>query len=540
MDRGQARFRRWLHAVGRGIAPSVRVKWRRASLVTPLLALLAGCSLSPAIQQNAVEYNAAAANYSDELLLYTLLRARDEAPLNMLALSTINGALSLQGSVGTTISYSGLRGGSATQGFGGVVTPSMLATSSPTFSMASLNTQGFTLGIIQPVSPVYIASKWSNGADREFLLRLFIKSIRMNEGGRYRDYFNNPSSPEEIAAFNAKLHGWIPHMTMRALTVLEPLGPPFDPAIDARVTATLSTPASGDATPASTTPVPSANPAATAMLGAYQHLLPLGTGAYRVGNAPPVSRPGVTTLQLYREFPQQVVLCIDRRALGDEALAVTTAPLVAESPTVANAQVAQALKSAALAGAGASGRAAAGGTAVAGSGTGPINGRAPGGVGSPPASLGTNLKVDRIAAIVPREVCTQDELVLPAMTEEKNARDSSTFSHVEWRSVAEVIQYLGAMLRTGTPDDARTWRESSRDGGDGALNVMFAASTAGEAGFVAIDYRGQRYAVNTDAARKPGAPRDHSLQAMALVSELISAAKVSSDIPTTQPIQLLP
>jgi hypothetical protein len=131
-----------------------------------------------------LDYNAGAANHNDQMLIYTILRARDDAPINVLALSTINGAVSVQGSLGATTGYKTIAG----MNVAASITPGVQASSSPTWSMASLNTQGFTLGIIQPISPTYIVSKWSTGLDREFLLRLFIKSINLKEDGGYHEY----------------------------------------------------------------------------------------------------------------------------------------------------------------------------------------------------------------------------------------------------------------------------------------------------------------------------------------------------------------
>ncbi len=188
------------------------------------IVLLDGCSLAGSIQRSAVDYNATVANYNDQMLIYTVLRARDEAPINILALSTITGELNLQAGIGSSSAYSSR--GSANSRFTTTAVPAIQASSSPTWSMASLNTRGFMLGIIQPISPMYVVSKWDTGIDREFLLRLLIKSINIQEDGHYRSYLNDPDSPEEMREFTARLHAWIPHMSMRALTVIEPLGPP--------------------------------------------------------------------------------------------------------------------------------------------------------------------------------------------------------------------------------------------------------------------------------------------------------------------------
>ena len=55
-----------------------------------------------------------------------------------------------------------------------------------------------------------------------------------------------------------------------------------------------------------------------------------------------------------------------------------------------------------------------------------------------------------------------------------------------------------------------------------------------------VDYRGDRYVIHSPADTPDAAVKDHSLQALSLLNELVSTAKVSSDIPNTQPIQIIP
>jgi hypothetical protein len=154
------------------------------------------------------------------------------------------------------------------------------------------------------------------------------------------------------------------------------------------------------------------------------------------------------------------------------------------------------------------------------------------------SSLASNLKVDRVAAVLPSGACGQHELVLPAYTEEDNAKDSGTYSHVEWRSIAEMIDYLGALLRARNSAAAQ-WTDTD---GSGAIvsHTLFQLSSDSQLGFTQVTYRGMRFAIHTENEREPAAPRNHSLQALSLLNELISAAKVSSDIPNTQEIQFVP
>src|ERR1700678_2400215 len=113
----------------------------RLVVVAALVLVLCACSMATSIQRDALDYNAGVANYNDQMLIYTILRARDDAPINLLALSTINGAVSVEGSLGATTGYRTVAGTNVTAS----VAPSVQASSSPTCSMASLNTQAFTL-----------------------------------------------------------------------------------------------------------------------------------------------------------------------------------------------------------------------------------------------------------------------------------------------------------------------------------------------------------------------------------------------------------
>jgi hypothetical protein len=499
-------------------------------VATSALALCA-CSMATSIQRDALDYNAGVANYNDQMLIYTILRARDEAPINLLALSTINGAVSMQGSLAATTGYKTVAG----TNFAASVTPGIQASSSPTWSMASLNTQGFTLGIIQPISPVYVVSKWSTGLDREFLLRLFIKSINLKEANRYHEYLNDPNSPTAMAAFSAKIHSWFPGISMRALTVLEPLGPTLDPSAVVAVSST-SQGSSKDVLPSRVERTDVPNAANAALLGAYEYLMPLGGGSFYVGNAAPRTPDGSLRLQLYREYPQQVVLCVSRTRLIADTLASPSVPLAEErEEEVALSNYALALKAAAKGGAGKTAETSQSNTGGA-TGAGAIGNAAlhP----QQNGSLGASLKVDRVAAVLPTGACGQHELVLPPYTEEDNAKDSGTYSHVEWRSIAEVIDYLGALLHARNTAAAQ-WTDTDASG-ISVSHTLFQLSSNSQPGFTQVAYRGMRFTIHTDDERDPAAPRDHSLQALSLLNELISAAKVSSDIPNSQEIQFVP
>ena len=280
------------------------------------------------------------------------------------------------------------------------------------------------------------------------------------------------------------------------------------------------------------------------LLEAYEHLIPLGNGSYFVGNAPPATESGPTRLQLYREYPQQVVLCVPKSTLTAAPGNGSATPMgmIEEEETQeeqsALSKYALQLRAAAKGGgagrdsvAPASARASAPGhlANAAGAPTATQNGR----------SLNNDLKADRVAALLPLGACTRDELVLPPFTEEHNSDLSGAFSHVQWRSVAEVINYLGSLLRAQAAANGERWQQLDENG-NAVTHVMFGLTADRAPGFATVEYRGVHYTVHTIADTSDPSLRDHSMQALSLLNELVSVAKVSSDIPNTQSIQIVP
>jgi hypothetical protein len=128
---------------------------------------------------------------------------------------------------------------------------------------------------------------------------------------------------------------------------------------------------------------------------------------------------------------------------------------------------------------------------------------------------------------------------LPTFTEEQNSGRSGVYSDVQWRSVAEVIKYLGTILRTADPTPGDRWQESDDDG-RAVTHVLFDLSRGRTPGFSTIEYRGSPYTIHSVADSSNPDVRDHSMEALSLLNELVSVAKVSSDIPNSQSIQIVP
>ena len=86
---------------------------------------------------------------------------------------------------------------------------------------------------------------------------------------------------------------------------------------------------------------------------------------------------------------------------------------------------------------------------------------------------------------------------------------------------------------------AAQWTDTDPSGTT-VSHTLFQLSSDSQPGFTQVAYRGTRFSIHTDEERDPAALRNHSLQALSLLNELISAAKVSSDIPNSQEIQFVP
>jgi hypothetical protein len=108
---------------------------------------------------------------------------------------------------------------------------------------------------------------------------------------------------------------------------------------------------------------------------------------------------------------------------------------------------------------------------------------------------------------------------------------------------ADSVSTSGTLLRTADPAGGNRWQEPDDDGRS-VTHVLFDLSSGGgqaaASGFASIDYRGTRYTVHSITDMPESAVRDHSMEALSLLNELVSVAKVSSDIPNTQSIQIVP
>ncbi len=592
-------------------------RWLLAAPLT-LLGACAGMipSLAPGIHDNAVAYNTAISDINDRVLLTNIVRARDEVPLNITELSTITGTLSEQASLGLAAPFGG-NYGSTPRGTG---TASVQLGTAPTFSMAALNTRGFTLNIIQPISPVYIASKWNTGVSHELLLLLFVKDIqfadsfvasradcaaqsRVPDPGAalaqatgqqplvacHHKFINNPDDAGEQRAFKNVIEQMLPSVGIKVMTILEPVGPPF-PFLPASGAATSAT--GGIDKSAATRASAAASP-----LAAFDLARQLGDASYHIGNSDKLAGGG----QMYRLYTNQVAVCAsdpvktsdgtfyiypvgaDISSARQAELAPATSALVpfdkdqqarledfknqcelAGRTSSHTCNAARALKPAPMSQAGSSAfssyavvRSASGSGLSAGNEAGAdassaTQGRAllstaVGGRAMPEVSA--SLQHNRVGALLRADDCYADQTIRDPITETEFHKYTETLGHIEWRSTAEVFQYLGAVLRqpgnvTWTVHRDRDVVGSTDAAAADAMFVLRQGSSAdAHRAKVKVEYGSESVAVGNGPVRLDGTGPvldDQSLVVLSILSELVNAAKISSDIPGTQQLQVLP
>lgn len=522
-------------------------------------------------------------NYSQKVVLENILRARNREPLSYSDLSSITDAASSQGSVGLSDPFGKLHGASAYNS----ITPSITASSSPTANIASLNSQGFIITMMQPISPQYIVSKWHSGYDQRELLQLFVKSIRFSDE---KLYVNDPKNIDISASGNdakisrekrtgfdqfnqviATLTGQ--NFQLKSLTLAEPVGPAF--ALVKTIT-TKQTPnaVAGDKTVNETDTNYSDLTAFTLASSLNDGQFHLGNQACDKVSAPtgsplPYDKASVTCGQIYRITPSQVALCVptkhrkivsDRDDKNEEMEELYLEPLAVDGSLIKDLIVSRKYAAkqinnqahlpektitpselldmkislsalalsqvASVSGGGGSKSGGSGGGGVSGGGASGGSGGGSGGGGGGSqggmTQISQTLSVSRISAIIPAVACYKDELVHKAETEVTYADSTAYFTHLEWRSVTDLIDFLGEIS------------EKQLDVSKDHVFIIFEVGQNEKMSDYAITvkYHGKVYGIKRGDTL--------SLDALRLTKELVDASKISSGTSVPQPVIFVP
>ena len=113
-------------------------------------------------------------------------------------------------------------------------------------------------------------------------------------------------------------------------------------------------------------------------------------------------------------------------------------------------------------------------------------------------------------------------------SEEDFAQSTAGYTHVEWRSTAEILEYLGAMAKLNMG--------STSDGGKTFEGIKFSISdmkeSVGEKYVVDVIYDGHHYGIDRADAT--------TLNLFRIAKELVDVSKISSSASVPQPIVFVP
>jgi hypothetical protein len=181
-------------------------------------------------------------------------------------------------------------------------------------------------------------------------------------------------------------------------------------------------------------------------------------------------------------------------------------------------------------------------------------GKGAGSAGAPSGGSSTQgtvpaLQAPRMSAIVSSPSCQRDQVVLPTtFSDPFLSHESTKFVHVYWRSLSEVFQYLGAVLRSNDanqtvytvpvfPDPNILYDYSNPTGkGPGAFEATIFAVTRDGPGRLKVDYNGVSYAVENPTPTKSNFTRP----ILAIVSTMVNLAAQQNLSASSSPVRFLP
>jgi len=352
--------------------------------------------------------------------------------------------------------------------------------------------------MMTPINSQYLITKWNNDAapsSKKLLLSLLIKSIEIPNPDNSIDSKVVVNDPGDHADFNAVLDNMITpaaQIEPRTITIMEAVGPQFD---------LITSPSSS--------------------LAGLTLATGLGDGQFHVGNGGPDKNRHLGQGQLFHSYPAQVVLCA-----APSNLIGMSAQLFGKykhNPTLSDTKldakmidIAPALVREAFVLSGSAGGPPTPGSSSAASTSHP-SASGPAAAASPSAQITQALTMNRISAVVSKDQCRKDEIVVPIQSEQDFSEKTAKFVHIEWRSPSDIIGYLGGLLRSGKAIDAETTFAASKDTpGDGSP-------------YLGVNYAGDNYYFSGD-----------SLKALQIVDELVNASKLSSGTTIPQPVLFVP
>ena len=535
-----------------------RLRW-----VICLSALLAsGCSLvslGPALQSTSADYATVFEEYNNQGILRNILRARDQAPLSFADLPILHGSLSFNASLSnSTIGFGPLHGKGTTDTIG----PGVSFTTNPTFDTNPLNTSGFSLLLLQPISPTFVYNAWQSGISKELLLRLLVESIEFTKCSKRVRIVNGvgdlsllqqmqgvyggscqPQPQTGGASTTTTLNDLFKSaigagLDIRLLTIYLPLGPTFDSGglknlIDSTVAADAANLHVGNA---------SGN-----KLQVYRSLVGQVVGCLNVNEFNKQADPNFKIADTVARQPSadrtrsrrggaalRSEVSSDRRGFtsidppqvdGLSAVQQRVDLDLFGLHTGLAAQISRSTTSASSS--------ATSGASKPSAGAGSLSSRTPGPLQQ------SDVQPGQISSILGDTACVANPLVLGRASETEASLNTEQGIVVHWRSIMGVFQYVGSVIEhqkslTATQiarDDAWSWDRR------GKREILFDLTDNPDLARVSTTYRGEAYGI--PKANRENI-RDHSLLVLSLLTRLLNDSRISGDIPTTQRLEVVP
>jgi hypothetical protein len=360
--------------------------------------------------------------------------------------------------------------------------------------------------MLQPIDASYFANYWQQRRlPKELLFRLFIDSIKNADGaaipGHEGTLRNDPEANSHEAIVNYReFEAYMAillarHADFQAMTIMTPFGEPFQFDVSA--------------------PTTQATYKLDQILSAADEIsVHLGklNGQYH----------------LFRRWDEQLVMCYDAQTTTAITVPEDIKPYtseielnIASSPAFT---VGKPMKSFLATAKG-------GGKPGGNQGNPQTPSGSPKGPGAAGAAPQIASPVIPLAAMLPESKCAQLEYYTDPLVDNEDVIAANSAKDVPFRlrSVKQVIEYLGAMLRPDAngnidPTNARVFRLAGSYTGqpyDGVSRFGVSYSD------------GKTYHIGTD-------PNDYASHILGILTELVNARKLSSDIATTKQVQVIP
>jgi hypothetical protein len=146
----------------------------RAVLFLAMAMVLCACSVpTAAVRSQVVSYDDAIEDITNKLLVLNILRAKDKAPLHFDEIPSIHESIQATGSLAFTIPY-GPRPSNWTRNS---FAPGVSLQVSPSFEIDHLDTKDFVTGLASPIDPKFVKYWLDRGLDRRIVLLLFFSAV---------------------------------------------------------------------------------------------------------------------------------------------------------------------------------------------------------------------------------------------------------------------------------------------------------------------------------------------------------------------------